>query len=123
MAVRYETAISENPIMMPGSIPAIKSSPTEAPETTPYMTKGIDGGIITPIEPAAAVSAAAKSSSYIFAFMAGIMNDPIAETVAGPEPDIAAKNMQAVTVTIASPPMTAPTIASASETSLFDIPP
>ena len=83
----------------------------------------MEGGITTPIEPAAAVKAAAKSSSYILALMAGIINDPIAETVAGPEPDIAAKNMQAVTVTIASPPSTAPTIASARATSLLDIPP
>ena len=79
--------------------------------------------MITPIEPATAVSAAAKSSSYFFAFMAGIIKDPIADTVAGPEPEIAAKNIHAVTVTIASPPITAPTIAFARVTSLFEIPP
>jgi hypothetical protein len=36
--------------------------------------------------------------------MEGIMKEPIAETVAGPDPEIAAKNMHARTVTIARPP-------------------
>ena len=51
------------------------------------------------------------------------MNPPIAETVAGPEPEIAAKNMQETTVTIASPPTMKLTRLSAKLTSLFEIPP
>ena len=38
--------------------------------------------------------------------MAGIISVPIAATVAGPDPDIAAKNMQARIVTHAKPPVT-----------------
>ena len=79
--------------------------------------------MITPIVPAAAVIAAAKPASYLRSFIEGIMNEPIAETVAGPEPEIAAKNIQARTVTIASPPVMNPTKASARLTSLREIPP
>ena len=68
------------------------------------MTKGIDGGMMTPIVPEAAVRAAANPAPYLRSFMAGIMKEPIAETVAGPDPDMAAKNMQAMTVTMARPP-------------------
>ena len=87
------------------------------------MTKGILGGMITPMVPAAAVMAAAKLPWYLRSFMEGIMNDPIAETVAGPEPEIAAKNMQAKTVTIAKPPVINPTRLSAKLTNLREIPP
>ena len=51
------------------------------------------------------------------------MKDPMADTVAGPEPEMAAKNMQAITVTMASPPVMAPTRASASTTRRREIPP
>ena len=53
----------------------------------------------------AAVIAAAKPASYLRSFIEGIIKEPIAETVAGPEPEIAAKNIQASTVTIARPPV------------------
>ncbi len=59
---------------------------------------------MTPIVPAAAVIAAAKPASYFLSFIEGIIKDPMAETVAGPEPEMAAKNIQARTVTIARPP-------------------
>ncbi len=55
--------------------------------------------------------------------MAGIMKVPMAETVAGPEPEMAAKNMQANTVTIPSPPTIKPTRQSAKPISLLEIPP
>ena len=67
------------------------------------------GGMMTPIAPAQAESAAAKEVSYFFSVISGIMKEPIAETVAGPEPEIAAKNMQAIVVTSARPPVTWPT--------------
>ncbi len=51
------------------------------------------------------------------------MKEPIAETVAGPEPEMAAKNMQARTVTMARPPMMNPTRLSARATSRLEIPP
>ena len=49
------------------------------------------GGIMTPIVPAAAVIAAAKPASYFLSFIEGIIKDPMAETVAGPEPEMAAR--------------------------------
>ena len=55
--------------------------------------------------------------------MAGIMNEPMADTVAGPEPEMAAKNMQASTVTMARPPTMKPTRLSARLTSLLEMPP
>ncbi|MPN25185.1 hypothetical protein SDC9_172592 [bioreactor metagenome] len=51
------------------------------------------------------------------------MKEPIAETVAGPEPEIAAKNMQASTVTIARPPVMKPTRLSARLTRRREMPP
>jgi hypothetical protein len=79
--------------------------------------------MITPIVPAAAVIAAAKPASYLRSFMEGIIKEPIAETVAGPDPEIDAKNMQARTVTIASPPTMKPTRLSAKATRRREIPP
>jgi hypothetical protein len=107
---------------MPGIIPAINISPTDTPAITPYKTKGILGGIMTPMVPAAAVIAVANPSLYCFSFIDGIIKEPIAETVAGPDPDIAAKNMQANIVTKANPPVIQPTKLSAKLTNLLDIP-
>lgn len=78
---------------------------------------------MTPMVPDAAVIAAAKEASYFLSFMEGTINEPIADTVAGPEPEMAAKNMQAKTVTIAKPPVINPTRLSAKLTSLREIPP
>jgi hypothetical protein len=55
--------------------------------------------------------------------MEGIINEPIAATVAGPDPEMAEKNIQATIVTIASPPNTKPINASAKFKRRFDIPP
>jgi len=79
--------------------------------------------MMTPIVPAAAEIAVANPASYPFSFMAGIIKEPIAETVAGPEPEIAAKNIQANTVTMAKPPVMKPTKLSARFTRRFDMPP
>ena len=48
---------------------------------------------------------------------------PMAETVAGPEPDMAAKNMHATVVTMPSPPVIFPTMTSARSRSLREMPP
>src|SRR5699024_4725536 len=97
--------------------------PIDTVPTTPYITKGILGGINTPIEPAEAVIAAANPLSYFFSFIEGIIKEPIAATVAGPEPEIAAKNILANTVTIAKPPAIKPINTVAKFKSLFEIPP
>ena len=81
------------------------------------------GGMMTPMVPDAAVIAAAKEASYFLSFMEGTINEPIADTVAGPEPEMAAKNIQAKTVTIAKPPVIKPTKLSAKFTSRREIPP
>lgn len=51
------------------------------------------------------------------------MIEPIATTVAGAEPEMAAKNMQARIETFASPPYMPPTTFIERSISLFDIPP
>ena len=48
---------------------------------------------------------------------------PIAATVAGAEPEIAPKNRQATTVTIASPPVKCPTSVSKNPTRRLESPP
>ncbi|GEM79087.1 hypothetical protein VSU01S_13320 [Vibrio superstes NBRC 103154] len=63
------------------------------------MINGILGGIITPIIPAEAVRAEEKSFLYPCCVIEGIMFEPIAATVAGAEPEIAAKNIDAMTFT------------------------
>src|SRR5690625_315164 len=108
---------------MPGIIPAKNMDPIETVPTTPYITNGILGGINTPMEPAEAAIAAAKPLLYFCSFIEGIINDPIAATVAGPDPEIAAKNILASTVTIANPPVIKPTKTDAKGSNLLDIPP
>jgi hypothetical protein len=51
------------------------------------------------------------------------MKEPMAETVAGPDPEMAAKNMQETTVTMASPPTMKFTRLSAKPTRRFEMPP
>ena len=54
--------------------------------------------------------------------MAGKRMGARAATVAGPEPDMAAKKQHTITVTIASPPNIWPTMTLANSTSRLDIP-
>src|SRR5690625_593644 len=122
-AIKNEIAIKESPRISPGIIPAKNIEPMETVPTTPYITNGILGGINTPIEPAEAVIAAANPGLYLFSFIEGIINEPIAATVAGPEPEIAAKNMLANTVTIANPPVIKPINTVAKFNNLLEIPP
>ena len=63
---------------------------------------------MTPIHPAAARSPRINFRSYPFSSMVGSTMPPMAATVAGPEPEIAAKNMQATTATMARPPVIRP---------------
>ena len=61
MDIITDTAIRENPIRIPASIPPANSLTIEVPVINPYMIMGILGGIITPMEPPAACTAAANS--------------------------------------------------------------
>lgn len=67
------------------------------------MTKVIDGGMMIPIAPAVDISAAEEALSYPTRVIAGIMIMPSAATVAGPDPEIAAKKQETMTQTIAMP--------------------
>lgn len=55
--------------------------------------------------------------------MVGTMIAPTAAVVAGPEPEMAPKNMQVMTVTMARPPVRWPTRESKNSTSRLDRPP
>ena len=58
-----DTAMRETPMRMPGRMPAAKSWPMEAPVRNPKMIMGMDGGMMTPMEPPEAWTAAAKSEA------------------------------------------------------------
>ena len=64
-----------------------------------------------------------NSFGYPFLIMAGIISAPTATTVAGDEPETAAKNMHASTVVIAMPPRRWPTMAAPKSVSRREIPP
>jgi len=70
---------------------------------------GILGGIIGPTVEEEAVIAAEKSTSYLSFTIAGISIVPIADVSATAAPVMPAKNMDATTLTIASPPRIEPT--------------
>jgi len=90
---------------------------------TPYTTMGILGGIITPMLPAVAISARVKLLLYPFCSIVGMTIEPIAATVAGPDPDTAAKNIQSTTVTVARPPVNLPRNTLHTLRRRFDTPP
>jgi hypothetical protein len=77
---------------IPGTIPPRNNFPTETPLIVEYMTMGTLGGKIGPIVVEAAVTAALKSASYPFCFIASISicPSPAASEVA--VPDIPANN-------------------------------
>ena len=64
--------------------------------------------MMTPMAPATDISAAAKGLLYPAFTISGIMMPPMAATVAGPEPEMAAKSMQVRMATMASPPVKLP---------------
>lgn len=78
--------------------------------------------MITPIAPPAAISAVAKLAGYPSFTIEGIKITPSAATVAGPEPEIAAKKQETITQTSATPFFLCPTQALARLISFSDIP-
>ena len=64
-------------------------APTGAPLLLQYMTNGMLGGMITPRPPATATRAAQNVRSYPKLVKSGIVMEPTAAVVAGPEPEIA----------------------------------
>ena len=97
--------ISPTPIRSPGTIPALNRLVIDASAMEPYTTNVIDGGITTPIAPPAAINAQENAAGYPAFTSAGIMISPSAATVAGPDPEIAAKKQDTTIHTIAIPPL------------------
>ena len=62
--------------------------------------------MITSMVPAVAVRPVEKPLSYPRFSISGSMIVPMAETVAGPDPEMAAKNMLAAMVAMPTPPVT-----------------
>src|SRR5512139_2241845 len=92
-------------------MPAMKSLPTELLVDTAKSTIGIDGGIRMPSDPDVVMTPAPNRFGKPCATMAGRITEPIATTVAGEEPEIAANSAHATTPDSARPPYQWPTIA------------
>ena len=107
----------------PGRTPARNMAPTERFDTRATMTIMRLGGMTWASEPAHAMTAAAKSTSYFRRRSSGCMIEEIAATSAEPEPEIAASPVAATTETISRLPTIQPTSAVARSTMRFDIPP
>ena len=75
------------------------------PTTEVYTTNEIDGGMMIAIPPAVAIKADASPGLYPTFIIAGITMAPKAATVAGPDPEIAAKKQATRTHTSARPPL------------------
>ena len=58
LPTRSATTMSANPIRRPGTSPAINRSPMDVSAMEPYTTKVMEGGMMTPMAPAAAINAA-----------------------------------------------------------------
>ena len=96
--------------------------PTDTFAIELYTTKEMDGGMMIPIPPAVAIRADASPLLYPTEVMAGMMIPPRAATVAGPDPEIAAKKHATSTHTKASPPLICPTNDWANLISFVEIP-
>ena len=110
-------------ISIPGPTPPINILPTEALANVPYMTMVTLGGMIRPIVPEEATTAAVKALSYLCCSMPGTITAPMADVVAGAEPEIAPKNMEETVATWARPPGRRPTIVDAISVRRFETPP
>src|SRR5699024_4285975 len=95
----------EKVIKIPGIIPAINKSPIETSAATTHNIIALLAGTMIPSAADTAWLAAAYSTLYPLATIAGIRIEPIAAVVADPEPEMAAKNMEVTMATIANPPV------------------
>ena len=81
------------PTIIPGSTPPINILATDTPVMLPKTIIVILGGIMTPIDPAAAWRAEEKSLGYPDFTIAGTMIEPSAAVSALPEPEIPPSNI------------------------------
>src|SRR5512143_4292358 len=94
----------------PGTMPAMKSLPTEVLVDTEYSTIVIEGGIRMPSAPDVVTTPAPKRGGKPCATIEGSSTDPMATTVAGEDPDTAANRAHATTAANPRPPCQWPTI-------------
>tara|TARA_B100001123_G_C15176803_1_gene973666 strand:- start:381 stop:644 length:264 start_codon:yes stop_codon:yes gene_type:complete len=85
-------------------MPARNNVGMEVSVTTPYMIKGIDGGINIPSVPPAASIPNTNVLSYPRFVISGIATVPIVAAVATDDPDIAENIVQLRIVATLSPP-------------------
>jgi len=88
----------------------MNSAPTEVLVATEYITMTIEGGIRMPSAPEVVITPAPKRFGKPALTIAGSRIEPIATTVAGEEPETAAKSAQAITPASPRPPCQWPTI-------------
>src|SRR5512142_2130497 len=88
----------------------MKSAPTDVFVATEYITITMDGGMRMPSAPEVVTTPAPKRFGNPALTMAGMRIEPMATTVAGLEPDTAAKRAQAITPAKPSPPYQWPTM-------------
>ncbi len=98
---------------MPGMTPAMNMAPTEVLVATEYITITMDGGIRMPSAPEVVTMPAPNLLGKPALSIAGSRMEPMATTVAGLEPETAAKSAQAATPARPNPPYQCPTIAEA----------
>src|SRR5438067_9973820 len=98
------------PRTSPGTPPAMNNCPTEVLVATEYMTITIDGGISMPSAPDVVITPAPNFFGKPCLTIAGRMIEPMATTVAGDDPETAAKSAHAITPASASPPCQWPTM-------------
>src|SRR5487761_2012704 len=108
---------------MPGTIPAMNKAPTEVLVATEYMTITIEGGIKMPSAPDVVMMPAPNFFGKPALTIAGNRIEPIATTVAGEEPEIAANKAHASTPERPRPPYRWPTIDEANLIMRFATPP
>ena len=75
-----------------------------------YMTMTMDGGMRMPSAPEVVMTPAPKRIGKPSLIMPGMRMEPMATTVAGEEPETAAKIMHVITQVIPSPPCSPPTM-------------
>src|SRR4030067_34581 len=98
------TAMKLEPKRSPTSMPPAKSLAMDTLVRNPKITMGMDGGMMTPMEPPAATSAAEEAGGQPWRIRAGRARAPGAAVSAAAEPEIPAKNMEATMTAQASPP-------------------
>src|SRR5436190_3230759 len=101
----------------------MKSAPTDVLVATEYITITIEGGMRMPSAPEVVMTPAPRRFGNPALTIAGRMIEPIATTVAGLEPDTAAKSAQAITPASPSPPCQWPTMLVAKLIMRFATPP